>query len=506
MIAGSSAIGVAVACTGNVLISLALTVQKLAHHRQIDELHSQSSSRSSSSSPSTPPTDEATDTATSSTSQLTAIPVIVLPDSNESRKSAHKPPNLVAVPPASQYTSDIQLKSGQANEDEERAEYEVEEGAYLKSRLWWLGLVLMTVGEGGNFLSYGFAPASVVAPLGTVALIANCAFAPLLLGERFHWRDLFGVGLAIVGAVTVVYASNDTNPRLGPSALFEAILQPAFIAYTAINALLLSLLILLSRSPRWGGRVIGIDVGICALFGGYTVLSTKALSSLLSRMFLKCFEYPITWILVAVLIATSILQIKYLNKALMHFQSKVGTLLLLQRQSAHLDILLQEVIPTQFVFFSLAAIIGSAVLFQEFRYLAFTRLVNFVFGIATTFVGVYLLTTSRSEEDDRPSPPASASDDASRPLLLSVDEDTPLLIPISANPLARIPSSLPATSPAALSRIKLAKRTSTGNLGIGLNSQAGFLLMATTPPATAVLGSMTAMKRDRSASKSLCIV
>jgi hypothetical protein len=44
----------------------------------------------------------------------------------------------------------------------------VEEGAYLRSKLWWLGLLLISVGEGGNFLSYGFAPASVVAPLGTV--------------------------------------------------------------------------------------------------------------------------------------------------------------------------------------------------------------------------------------------------------------------------------------------------------------------------------------------------
>jgi len=57
-------------------------------------------------------------------------------------------------------------KNDETNKHEERME--VEEGMYLKSKLWWLGLVLMAVGEGGNFLSYGFAPASVVAPLGTV--------------------------------------------------------------------------------------------------------------------------------------------------------------------------------------------------------------------------------------------------------------------------------------------------------------------------------------------------
>lgn len=56
--------------------------------------------------------------------------------------------------------------------DEERHQGEgdeqVGEGQYLRSKLWWLGQLLITVGEGGNFVSYGFAPASVVAPLGTV--------------------------------------------------------------------------------------------------------------------------------------------------------------------------------------------------------------------------------------------------------------------------------------------------------------------------------------------------
>lgn len=66
----------------------------------------------------------------------------------------------------------------------------------------------------GNFLSYGFAPASVVAPLGTVALIANCVFAPVVLGESFTKRNLLGMGLAIIGAATVVWSSRDDNKRV----------------------------------------------------------------------------------------------------------------------------------------------------------------------------------------------------------------------------------------------------------------------------------------------------
>jgi hypothetical protein len=81
----------------------------------------------------------------------------------------------------------------------------------------------------------------------------------------------------------------------------------------------------LSRSPSWGGRFAAVDVGICAIFGGYTVLSTKAMASLLSTIFLEAFEYPITYGLLVVLAGTSVAQVRYLNKALMVFQSKAST-------------------------------------------------------------------------------------------------------------------------------------------------------------------------------------
>jgi len=82
---------------------------------------------------------------------------------------------------------------------------------------------------------------------------------------------------------------------------------------------------ILSES-QYGERLIGIDIGVCALFGGYTVLSTKALSSLLSTIFVSVFKKPIGWILVAVLAGTSIMQVKYLNRALIRFESKVSRL------------------------------------------------------------------------------------------------------------------------------------------------------------------------------------
>lgn len=122
--------------------------------------------------------------------------------------------------------------------------------------------------------------------------------------------------------------------QLNPDQLLHAIVQPVFIAYLVITLVLVVPLILLSRS-HYGDKYILIDLGVCCIAGGYTVLSTKALSSLLSTMFLTVFRYKITWGLVAVLIAGSLTQVRFLNLALMRFQSK-------------------EVIPVQFVGFSVS--------------------------------------------------------------------------------------------------------------------------------------------------------
>jgi drug/metabolite transporter (DMT)-like permease len=70
---------------------------------------------------------------------------------------------------------------------------------------------------------YAFAPASVVAPLGTTALIANCFIAPLMLHERFRKKDIVGIGFSIVGAVTIVLSSKSSNKSVRTSILLSEI-------------------------------------------------------------------------------------------------------------------------------------------------------------------------------------------------------------------------------------------------------------------------------------------
>ncbi|KAI0389323.1 DUF803-domain-containing protein [Xylariaceae sp. FL0594] len=251
--------------------------------------------------------------------------------------------------------------------------------SYLRSPSWWLGQVLMTVGEMGNFLAYGFAPASIVSPLGVVALISNCVIAPIFFGETFRKRDFWGVVVAVCGAITVVLSAKGEETKLDPHDVWDAITTMEFEIYFGITVALI--VVLMWASPRYGNRTILIDLGLVGLFGGYTALTTKGVSSMLSSTLLKAFATPVTYGLIIVLLGTAVMQVRYVNKALQRFDST-------------------QVIPIQFVLFTLSVIIGSAVLYRDFERTTAEQAAKFVGGCLLTFFGVFLITSGRHRQDD----------------------------------------------------------------------------------------------------------
>lgn len=86
------------------------------------------------------------------------------------------------------------------------------------------------------------------------------------------------------------------------------------------------------------------------------------------------------------------MQVRYVNKALQRFDST-------------------QVIPIQFVVFTLCVIVGSAVLYRDFERTTAERAVKFVGGCFLTFFGVFLITSGR--------PPSEGDDEE----MLSDDED-----------------------------------------------------------------------------------
>ncbi|KAK0668645.1 magnesium transporter NIPA-domain-containing protein [Cercophora samala] len=363
----SSLIGIITAICGNVLIALALNVQRYAHirlHRHkvaMRERARQALKHANSASQSSGLGGYGAAETSHSNGGLSEI-------SEETRDSTETDPLTHS------FRSDDSRWSGSSDNDESKVP-----STYLKDPYWWLGQVLITVGEMGNFLAYGFAPASIVSPLGVVALVSNCVIAPIFFKEIFRQRDFWGVVIAIGGAVTVVLSADSEETKMGPHEVWDAITTMEFKIYMGVSCGLIALLMYLS--PRYGNRTILIDLGLVGLFGGYTALSTKGVSSMLSSTLLGAFTTPVTYVLLFVLLSTAIMQVRFLNKSLQRFDST-------------------QVIPIQFVLFTLSVIIGSAVLYRDFERTTKERAAKFIGGCLLTFFGVFLITSGRPRHDD----------------------------------------------------------------------------------------------------------
>ncbi|KAM3444344.1 hypothetical protein NHJ13734_001461 [Beauveria thailandica] len=345
----SSLIGIVTAIVGNILIALALNVQRYAHTKLNKErarvkLRARAILKRAQSSNPAGSYGAISDTGNghSSGNETTSGNADGYSGSENDPLSASFLSNATTVP-------------------EDPADADKASSNYLKSPYWWLGQILITLGEMGNFLAYGFAPASIVSPLGVVALVSNCIIAPAMFHEKFRQRDFWGVVIAVAGVVTVVLSAKTEETKLKPGDILDAITTMEFEIYFGVTISLIAILM-------WASS-------------GYTALATKGVSSMLSSTLWRAFTAPLTYLLLFVLLGTAVMQIRYVNKALQRFDST-------------------QVIPIQFVMFTLCVIIGSAVLYRDFEKTTPDRAAKFVGGCLLTFFGVFLITSGRQRKDE----------------------------------------------------------------------------------------------------------
>jgi hypothetical protein len=264
----SSLIGIITAIVGNVLISFALNLQRYAHIRLEREWREKERLRKRrSASYGTLSADTGGDGAGKyHWPRSTTCPNQDGHEEEEREEAATETQPLLGAPDTTRSRLGTSRKSsGGGSSAEVNAEEAIhKQKSYLKSPWWWAGIILMTTGEAGNFLAYGFAPASIVSPLGVVALISNCIIAPIMLKEKFRTRDGLGVLVAVAGAVTVVASASDNNPKLGPDDIWGLITTWEFETYLGVTiAVIIGL---------FGEKSILIDLGLVGLFGRSALL------------------------------------------------------------------------------------------------------------------------------------------------------------------------------------------------------------------------------------------
>lgn len=260
----SSLIGIITALCGNVLISLALNIQRYAHIRIAREFEQDKSRVAENGNNGTRGEQRGRSPGQYRDSEDELEPYRD-DDNAEGRNS-----NL------SSRGSDYSFESKDGTDGRK---------SYLKSPYWWVGIVLMVVGEMGNFMAYGFAPASIVSPLGVVALISNCIIAPCLLKEQFRKRDLWGVLVSVAGAVVVVLSAKSSEEQIGPHEIWVMITRWEFELYLGLTVSLICGL--MWASHRYGSQSILIDVGLVALFGELLYPTSSLISTLLLITLIK---------------------------------------------------------------------------------------------------------------------------------------------------------------------------------------------------------------------------
>nr|XP_035133509.1 NIPA-like protein 2 isoform X2 [Callithrix jacchus] len=230
---------------------------------------------------------------------------------------------------------------------------------YFKSVLWWGGVLLMAVGEMGNFAAYGFAPITLIAPLGCVSVT--------------------GLALAFAGTYLLVsFAPNITQ------AISARTVQYYFVGWQFLIYMILEILIfciLLYFYKRKGVKHMVILLTLVALLASLTVISVKAVSGMITFSVTDKMQltYPIFYIMFVIMIASCVFQVKFLNQATKLYN-------------------MTTVVPVNHIFFTISAITAGIIFYQEFLGAAFLAVFIYLFGCFLSFLGVFLVTRNREKE------------------------------------------------------------------------------------------------------------
>ncbi|RXM28452.1 NIPA-like protein 2, partial [Acipenser ruthenus] len=186
--------------------------------------------------------------------------------------------------------------------------------------LWWCAIILMGIGELGNFTAYGFAPATLVAPLGCVSVI--------------------GGALAISGTYLLVTFAPNISQNITAFKVQKYLVSWQFLVYLFFEIIVFCILLYLYKKKDL--KHIVVVLMLVALLASLTVISVKAVAGMITESVKGHLQltYPIFYVMLIIMVASCAFQVKFLNQAMEIFDAT-------------------EVVPINFVFFTASAIIAG---------------------------------------------------------------------------------------------------------------------------------------------------
>jgi len=248
--------------------------------------------------------------------------------------------------------------------------------AYLKSPLWWLGMIMMILGELCNFAAYAFVEAIVVTPMGALSVVICAILSSFFLNETLSFFGWLGCGLCIVGSV-VIALNGPQEQSIGQITQFQKMfLAPGFLVYGSV-LIAAALVIIIYFAPRYGKKSMLWYIMVCSMIGGISVSVTTGLGAAIvtTAMGDNQFKHWFIYFLMVFIVVTLITEVYYLNVALALFNTAMVT-------------------PTYYVVFTFFSILTTIVLFQGLKAPP-SQIITLVMGFLVICFGITILQLSK---------------------------------------------------------------------------------------------------------------
>jgi len=260
---------------------------------------------------------------------------------------------------------------------------------------FYVGFTLKNfVGEIGMLLAYGLAPASVVAPLGTVSVAANALLAVMFLGEPCRVRDWVALVGVAGGIVLIVLSVPQGSEQLTVHHLLSShfYYSPRSYLYCVCLVPIITFVIM-EIEPRFAKKYIVVWLFLCALISSITVAAARGFGSLITQLPSDCARahcvhgvvhqpcsqtmlHWLFWILLVLIALTGVWSEYYRVLATNHFDNT-------------------QVLPVYQCFFTICSVLGGMLVYNEFQSVTPEAFIQFVAGCALSVGGVLVLLSGR---------------------------------------------------------------------------------------------------------------
>ncbi|XP_078423013.1 NIPA-like protein 3 isoform X1 [Cetorhinus maximus] len=263
--------------------------------------------------------------------------------------------------------------------------------SYFRTKTWWLGLVLMLLGELGIFTSYAYAPLSLVTPLSAVSIVASSILGIIFLREKWKPKEFLrryvlsflGCALTVIGIYLLVTFGPNTHEKLSGRNLELHLLGLPFLLYLLVVIIIFCLLLYFYKRQKVAYLVIVLL--LVALLGSVTVVAAKGVSGMviLSIQGNIQLTYPIFYVMLVCMVATAVYQAAFLHEiSKLHDASQIASL--------------------SYILSTIIAVIAGATFYLEFRGTDALHICMFIFGSCMAFLGVFLITKSKKKTTFEP--------------------------------------------------------------------------------------------------------